>query len=156
MEKNEIVDMRVVGPAGAVVARNIHRLRKLHDWSAETLSARITEAGYPIVRSGISKIENFKRPVSIDEMVTFALVFNVSPLGILLPYEEGPEDWVEYFPGKKECAQHLWEWATADSGSTPSFAAKDAKGEDWREADRDYLTNSLPEWYRRRIVGDDD
>lgn len=72
-----------VGPTGRRVADNIKELRGGMQY--KELSRRLSEVGRPIAPLGLRKIEEYERKVDVDDLTAFAVVFNVSPLRILMP-----------------------------------------------------------------------
>lgn len=72
------------------------------------LSARLTKLGRPILPSGITKIEQGKRRVDVDDLVALAVALKVTPTRLLLgpPPTDGPDD-----PAHKEA----WEWVDWES-----------------------------------------
>ncbi|MGH3522271.1 MAG: helix-turn-helix domain-containing protein [Mycobacterium sp.] len=72
------------------VARRVADERGRRGWSYETLARHMTEAGCPIQSSAIYKIEKGDPPrrISVDELVAFALAFDVDVKELLLsPWE---------------------------------------------------------------------
>jgi len=71
------------------LAARIASEREARGWSLEGLAKRMTDAGCPIDQSAIFKIERTtpRRRIVVDEMVTFAKVFGVPVVDLLLPPE---------------------------------------------------------------------
>lgn len=67
----------VIGEAGQRVARNVKRLRQQQRLSLVEVSRRLTEAGRPIARLGLSCIEKCERRVDLDDLVALANALNV-------------------------------------------------------------------------------
>ncbi|MET9083755.1 helix-turn-helix transcriptional regulator [Streptomyces sp. NPDC004237] len=68
------------------MAVNLKRLRTARGMSTTRLSKALKDdAGHAIPATGITRIEKGQRRVDSDDLVAFALVFNVSPLTLLLP-----------------------------------------------------------------------
>lgn len=51
----------------------------------KTLTELLEKAGHPIAPLGLRRIEAGERRVSVDDLVALAVVFDVSPLTLLLP-----------------------------------------------------------------------
>ncbi|MEV7387210.1 helix-turn-helix transcriptional regulator [Streptomyces sp. NPDC091215] len=86
IETDELPEDAGWGPTSRQVARNLKRLRKARGMSTTRLSAALRDdAGHAIPATGITRIEKGQRRVDTDDLVAFALVFNVSPLTLLLP-----------------------------------------------------------------------
>lgn len=72
------------------LADRIARERQLRGWSYETLAERMTNAGCSIQGSAIYKIEkgNPRRRITVDELLAFAKVFEVTLDNLLTPIDE--------------------------------------------------------------------
>lgn len=75
-----------LGPTGEQVRKNVARLRA--GWQYKELSEALGRVGHPIAPLGLRRIEAGERRVSVDDLVALAVVFEVSPLTLLLP-EDG-------------------------------------------------------------------
>lgn len=74
----------------AVIAERIRDLRTQRRWSAQRLAEEMTKVGVEWNRGVVTKLENNRREaVSVAELLALALVFDVPPLAILLPREDG-------------------------------------------------------------------
>jgi transcriptional regulator with XRE-family HTH domain len=98
------------GPTAATVAANILRLRRARGLSTYALSDRLSAAGKPIAPSALSKVERGQRQVSVDELMTFAAVLDVSPSALLLPLEDDPAVEVEITGVGPVAADEAWDW----------------------------------------------
>lgn len=76
--------------ATQTVARRVRQLRDQHGWSARQLARRRAEAGSDTLdQSVIHNLElGRRRSVSIDEVLTLALVLDVAPIHLFIPVEE--------------------------------------------------------------------
>lgn len=61
----------------------VRNLRKRRSWSYDELAKRMTNAGCKIHATGIYKTENEGRRVTIEELVTYASVFETTPESLL-------------------------------------------------------------------------
>ncbi len=96
-----------LGETGAVVARNIERIRRARYLAYTELSARLHDLGREIPTWGLRKIESGGRRVDSDDLVALALALNVSPIALLLPTEAARlVDKCDQYP-----AERLWKWA---------------------------------------------
>lgn len=66
-----------------VVAANVRRLRKERGWTLRDLSERLDAAGWRLGLQTLSKLENERREVGVNDLVAFERVFAV-PLDQLL------------------------------------------------------------------------
>lgn len=73
-----------------VVADRVHVERLRRGWSYETMAKLMTEAGCPIHHSGLYRIEagSPRRRITVDEMVGFAHVLDMSFEQLLTPAED--------------------------------------------------------------------
>ena len=79
------------GASGARIGRAVAVLRKARGLSAQKLSDRCTELGYPIAQSTIANIESGrKRDIPVREVIAFAAALNV-PVRDLVPALRGRE-----------------------------------------------------------------
>jgi len=71
------------------LARRIAYERDRRGWTYEGIAKRLTNVGCPIQGSAIYKIEKGtpRRRISVDELVAFAKVFDVSTTDLLIPLE---------------------------------------------------------------------
>jgi transcriptional regulator with XRE-family HTH domain len=99
-----------MGATAATVAANVRRIRDdVRGWSTYELSGKLAKAGRPIAPSAVSKIERGERQVTVDELMTLALVLGVNPNALLLPATA--EGDVELTGGPARPAGDVWEWA---------------------------------------------
>jgi transcriptional regulator with XRE-family HTH domain len=80
------------GPAGRLVAENVRRFRELQQLSLDDLSRRMTEVGWPIIASGLSKLERGARRIDVDDLTALAEALKVDPTRLLLPAGHERED----------------------------------------------------------------
>jgi transcriptional regulator with XRE-family HTH domain len=104
------------------------------------------ELGQPLGITGLSKIENGKRGVDLDELVAMAKALGVPPLALLFPL--GHERLIELFPG---VSVQTWDAAKWFSGEAHFPGSDDDVGETaparFREQDRLVL-----EWARLNVM----
>ena len=102
-----------VAETGHTVAANIKRLRGTMQY--KQLAERLAELGRPIAELGLRKIESGERKVDVDDLMTFAIVFGVSPLTLLMP-EYGSRDVTTRITGYPEQmgSNIAWLWARGD------------------------------------------
>jgi len=79
--------LRTLASGEENLASRIARERQRRGWSYEGTAARMTQAGCPIQGSAIYKIEKGspRRRVSVDELVAFAEIFEITLPGMLEP-----------------------------------------------------------------------
>lgn len=74
-------------PHEALLARRIQERREALGWKLDGLAQRMTEAGCPMDKSAIYRIESGKPPrrITFDEAMTFAQVFGTDIVELTLP-----------------------------------------------------------------------
>ncbi|MFJ9030021.1 helix-turn-helix domain-containing protein [Streptomyces sp. NPDC102274] len=65
------------------VARTVRDLRERRQWTTDDLSRRLTEAGYPLAQSGVTRLESGGRRITVDDLEALAAVFGVHPTALL-------------------------------------------------------------------------
>lgn len=91
----------------ARVGRAVQEARKALGWTAQELSIRTYELGYPVTRVAISKIESNSRAGKLDlgELVSLAAALDIPP--VLLLYPGYPDLDVEVLPSLKKVTSSL-------------------------------------------------
>lgn len=73
------------------LARRISWEMNQRGWSQERMAKEMTDAGFPLHQSSVSKIVNPKdgkrRAISVDDAIGFARVFGVTVENLLIPFE---------------------------------------------------------------------
>jgi transcriptional regulator with XRE-family HTH domain len=100
-----------------VLPSRLTSLRNHRGWSQLEFADKLAEAGWPVNRSGITKIEAGSRGVGIDELVVMAFVLGVSPASLLVPPTVGAE--VALTPTRSVDTLLAWRWLTG-RGFLPS------------------------------------
>lgn len=128
-----------IDATGLVVAANVRRLRSELQLTTGQLAALLEAAGRPIIANAITKIEQGRRRVSVDDLMSLAIALNVTPNALLLPHAlkdrsrpTGAQDAVS--------GAALWSWAcgyrplppTASVGSAESTRDSEQR-DDWFE-----------------------
>lgn len=134
------------GPTAATVAANVHRLRRSHGLSIYELSDRLREAGRPITKDGVSRIERGERQVSVDELMTLSAVLGTSPSALLLPLTDDPNSQVEVTGVGAIPADEAWDWVDGRR-------RLDQPCSDLGAADLEYAIYSRPPLRRNREIG---
>nr|WSY53793.1 helix-turn-helix transcriptional regulator [Streptomyces sp. NBC_00886] len=131
------------GPVAKAVAVNVERLRKARNKTIYSLSGELNEIGRPITPSAIAKIEKQQRQVTVDDLVALAVVFNTSPISLLLPAEWGDVP-VELTSERRIMARTAWRWIrglspASDYGVSPSEIVVGPDDDEWEDdLDRKY------------------
>lgn len=81
------MDQEPVTPTSVVAAR-VRELRSARQWSAQRVSDEMNNVGIDWNRGVVSKLETGRREsISVAELLALAVVFDVSPLSLLVPSE---------------------------------------------------------------------
>lgn len=98
---------------GKQVAANIKRLRGAMQY--KELAEKLASIGHPLTPVAIRDAESGKRKVDVDDLMAFAMVFEVSPLTLLLP-NSGSRDTTTQLTGysHKIGCNIAWLWACGD------------------------------------------
>lgn len=72
-----------VGAKGALAARNILTRRHALGLSLAELAERLSSQGTPMLKSTLSKVENFDRRVDIDDLFAIAEALNCTATHLL-------------------------------------------------------------------------
>lgn len=124
-----------------VLSERVRELRQRHRWSAQRLADEMTRVGVKWERIVVSRLETGKRQaVSVTELLALAYVLNTSPLGLLIPQEDGP---FQVTPNLITDARTAWDWIVGEG----SLKIEGDEPLDFLERVA-YLT-ALPEWKQR-------
>lgn len=129
---------------GTTVAANIKRLRGGH--MLKDVSEQLSKIGRHITPLALARIESGERKVDVDDLMALAIVFNVSPLTLLLP-ESGSALVTSKITGVSHeyGSNILWLWGRGDEPLDIDASVGDAQAlcDDWKELD--YLYDNPPE-----------
>jgi transcriptional regulator with XRE-family HTH domain len=138
-----------------IVAENVRALRKARGWSARQLAEECVKAGNTgVTMSGpaIANIETGRRnnhgerrrQVTADELLGFAIVFDVPPTALLVPPTTGPDDRINV-GDRTMSAKRAWDWLEGREGVPPRRRKADSYEE--RERGERYAL-ARPLWLR--------
>lgn len=128
---------------GLTVAANIKRLRG--GQLLKDISEQLSEIGRHITPLALARIESGERKVDVDDLMAFAIVFDVSPLTLLLP-NSGSALVSSKITGVSHeyGANVLWLWGRGDEPLeiAASVGDKQALCDNWEELE--YLYDNPP------------
>jgi transcriptional regulator with XRE-family HTH domain len=104
---------------GERVAANVAALRQERGLTTRALEKRLTELGHKIGHTSITKIEQNKRSVSVEDLVALALALGVNTNRLLMSARADAAD-VQLTPAVAPAAFQAWAWA---DGNQPLLAA---------------------------------
>jgi hypothetical protein len=73
-----------VGPAGEVLAVNIHRVRTARRLGLAELSRSLTKIGRPIPELGLRRIERGERRVDVEDLLALSYVLKVAVVDLMV------------------------------------------------------------------------
>ncbi|MFC9874340.1 helix-turn-helix domain-containing protein [Nocardia salmonicida] len=119
-----------LGPTGETVRANIARHRAGLNLGYAELSRQLEALGRPIPVLGLSRIEKGERRVDADDLMALAVVLDVPPADLLLPYDVDKAEKVEAtgFPEGIDMAK-LRHWVTFSTYTGLPFAIEAAARE---------------------------
>jgi len=114
-----------LGPSGRAIAATIRHHRERLGWGYAQLSRQLTKVGCDIPPLGLGRIEAGERRVDVDALTALAVVFEVSPITLLMPRDGTTEDTYVQLTGTGDIpAQRVWSWLNGSyplSGSVLAF-----------------------------------
>lgn len=124
------------GPTGETVRENVLRLRTKRKLSLRALAARTEELNRPLGHGSINQIEQGRRRVDVDDLMTLAVALHVSPLALLFPYTTERYEHARVAPVEATGVGAtrlgvLWSWGKGIF--RPSWIQ--VPGEEWDESD---------------------
>jgi transcriptional regulator with XRE-family HTH domain len=112
-----------IGPIGQRVAQNIKGLREARGLNQADLAAAAQRLGRPVTRSAISKTEEAKRRIDVDDLVAFALALRATPNRLLLPKTADGEKSYDITPEYRVSELDAWLWALGEHPLDRGFDA---------------------------------
>ena len=101
------------GPTGLTVAANVRRLREDMNLSYTQLAQRLDALGYPMKPVTVRRLESGERRIGVDDLVAFAVAFDVTPNTLLMPPDVVEADLVELTGLSGHAAYAVWGWLVA-------------------------------------------
>jgi len=112
-----------IGPVGQRVAQNIKGLREARGLNQTELAAAVKRLGRPVTRSAVSKTEEAKRRIDVDDLVAFALALRATPNRLLLPKTADGEKSYDVTPDYQVSELAAWLWALGEHPLDRGFDA---------------------------------
>ncbi|MEU8688848.1 helix-turn-helix transcriptional regulator [Streptomyces sp. NPDC048665] len=111
--------MNDIDETGNTVAANVRRLRAQRGLTTQQLAERLVDLGRPIIANAITKIEQGRRRVDVDDLMALAIALGVTPNTLLLPHEVHGQHQATAI---SEAVPHatLWHWADGTMPLPPS------------------------------------
>ncbi len=102
-----------LGATGEHTRARIKALRDHKRMSFAELSRILDKLGRPIPPLGLRRIEGGERRVDVDDLTAIAVALGVSPIALLMPSADQPEDLVTVTGAEPAHADRLWDWLCA-------------------------------------------
>lgn len=102
------------GPVAHRVATNVKSIRTARRMTLDDLARRLRDLGYPILKSGLSKIESGERRVDVDDLMALAIALKVTPNRLLLTGEVTDEQ-IGLTNGFSTSDRAAWQWSYAET-----------------------------------------
>lgn len=131
---------RQTGDTHDNVRYNLARIRTQRRLSLRELAGLMRPGPGALSHSSIGEIERGVRRCDVDELTALATVLDVSPIALLMPYSESPNEEVGVTgPPHVIDASFVLGWLRGDSPIEPERAADEHEAESFRR-------RSLPSW----------
>jgi transcriptional regulator with XRE-family HTH domain len=95
-------------------AENVRALRQLRGLSLDALAQRLEQLGHPIALNGLSKLENGKRGVDVDDLIALAIALDCSPNRLMLTSGADEKVRIALTPKARISEHAAWRWAAGD------------------------------------------
>lgn len=126
------------------VAKNLARLRGETKTSIRQLVTGLVAQEMPISPSGISDIEHGRRQVSVDQLTALAAALGVSPMTLLMPYVDDPDEEVVLAGTSYERAEDMVAWLRGER------SLSHAEMDDWER--EGFRRQANPIWERKKAA----
>lgn len=110
-----------LGATGEAVKANVRRLRDAQGLSAAQLSKKLGQLDRPIPLVGIQRIEAGTRRVDADDLAALAVALEVSPVTLLMPHTEAPDDQVRVTGLGDMPGGEAWSWMSGERSFLPGL-----------------------------------
>jgi transcriptional regulator with XRE-family HTH domain len=129
------------GATAQTVAANVKRLRVGRELTYTQLSERLAGAGSQLTPVAVRRIEDKKRRVTVDDLMSLAVALDVWPITLLMPASLRADSLVTC-TGLDEpiAAERLWDWLEGT-------AALSGTNDDWVAA----MSASYAPWQVQRL-----
>lgn len=108
-----------IGDIGRRVGERVRIVRREREMTQDQLSAKLATLGRPMPTASIGRLESGDRRVDVDDLMALSYALDVSPLSLLLPFTQRPDDLVRPAGiGREIDAVSAWMWA---AGGDPTW-----------------------------------
>lgn len=126
------------GPIGKQVGENLAQLRNARRLTTERLAEEVRQLGVEMTASTVTKIEKHSRRITVDELVAFAAVLDVSPVSLMLP--AGKTERVQLAEGLAVPWERAWRWAHGEQALPKGGRSTAAERTQWLDSNRPYMS----------------
>ena len=130
------------GPTGETVRTNVKRLREARNLSLRGLAQLTADFGYPLGHSAINQIEKGARRVDVDDLFILAVALDVSPITLLMPRADRPDEQVTVTGLGEFDARSVWDFLIAMHNRITTPPLDDL----WDVSNVEWRMRSRPRW----------
>ncbi|MGF6822421.1 transcriptional regulator with XRE-family HTH domain [Microbacterium sp. ZKA21] len=123
-----------IGEIGRRVGERVRLIRREREMTQEHLSATLAAIGRPMPTASIGRLESGDRRVDVDDLMALAYALDVSPLSLLLPFTDRPDD--RFKPagvGREVEAVSAWMWAAGVGPGRYDSGNAEYQEKTWRQ-----------------------
>ncbi len=123
-----------IGDIGRRVGERVRIVRRERDITQEDLSERLATLGRPMPTASIGRLESGDRRIDVDDLMALAYALDVSPLSLLLPFTERPDE--TFKPagiGREMEAVTAWMWAAGSDPTWYDSGNREYQEQTWRQ-----------------------
>lgn len=135
-----------IGPIGERLGDQVRRVRLDRGLTQSELSESLGRLGRPIPTASIGRLESGGRKVDVDDLMAIAYALDVSPLALLLPFTQTPDETIRPAGsvGREMDAASAWQWAVGDAPHRYDSLNRDSQMAEWSE----FRGRSKPWWLK--------
>lgn len=123
-----------IGDIGKRLGERVRIVRKERELTQEQLSATLATLGRPMPTASIGRLESGDRRIDVDDLMALAYALNVSPISLLLPFTDRPDE--RFTPagvGREMAAVEGWMWAVGAEPTWYDSGNVEAQERTWRQ-----------------------
>lgn len=98
------------GPTSAVVADRVRSIRQARRMDLAALSDSLDLVGWSIPVAALSRLENGKRRIDVDDLLALAVALDVSPLELIFPAHANELDVIGTALPTELITEEVWAW----------------------------------------------
>lgn len=144
---NRIKDL---GPIGDTARYRIRKARESRGNTAVELSGMVRAIGRDLSPVAIRRIEFGARRIDVDDLLALAQVLDISPLALVLPLGESPDEEFRTSEFNDDWTlERWWKWAHGEEPLYPKMWGSATEFRSWSVPSW-YSERDLPEWVKEK------